>query len=417
MIVNYGACIMPRKGQTGKGLDSFQFLASNAPYKLSVFAMDGDKAKLPFGIQDWETREPGSLKGVLNAYAYCIDKIENKQPFTTHDILAIHEHCVDNVSRTQYDKLQRKAINPVNKGFRKYSEPVTFHFNPGVNLSKAGCKNVARYIWENIDNPDDARYMWMKVSSAEEIENFLIRYLEADAENRSGFPPSLDGLSEIEDNSLLPNRVQRVLDNLYQQLEKISDSPHASDLKITAIVSAVQELEQIHPFADANCRTFCLVLLNSLLMQQGFEPAIIDDPNKFDGFSVKELVETVQYGMQETRKLVDETYEQEYFQRCSESSEEDGDEPSYDGYCYLTDDSETDEAESDGLQDEESNFDTDFADFLTDKLTELSKKHNDIELFQHFKDEVQHLRSEHEDHQSDQQDRPIPDQSDHLEMK
>ena len=66
------------KHKTERGLRSFQFLASNSPNKLTVFAMDGNKAKLETGIDEWENREPGSLAGVLNAYAHCIDKINTK---------------------------------------------------------------------------------------------------------------------------------------------------------------------------------------------------------------------------------------------------------------------------------------------------------------------------------------------------
>lgn len=384
-----------------RGLASFQFLASNAPYKLSVFAMDGNKAKLPTGIDEWERREPGSLAGVLNAYAHCVNKIDTRQPFTTEDILKIHEQCVDKVSGTVYDKIKHRSTHSVNKGFRKYSESVTFRFIPGVNLSKAGCKNVAEYIWNNIVDHENPSYMLHHVSSAKEIEDILIQHVNTGADNHSPLSPLIDGLVETKDNSTLPTRIQQVLDNLYQQLDNIPGDPQAEDLKITAIVSAVQELEQMHPFQDANCRTFCLVLLNSLLMQQGYDPAIIDDPNKFDGFSVEELVEVVKCGMQETRKLVEETYEQEYSQRCSELSEDSDDEPNYDGYYYLTDDSASDKSEEDEWADSQV-IDTHYADFLTERLNTLAKTHEIIEKFAQMKDTLQ--SSKKEEHQKEQQD-------------
>jgi len=384
----------------GRGLAHFQFLASNAPYKLSIFAMDGNKAKRPTGIDEWERREPGSLAGVLNAYAYCVNKIDTRQPFTTEDILKMHEQCVDKVSGTVYDKKNHRSTHPVNRGLRKYSEPVAFRLIPGVNLSKAGCKNVAEYIWNNIVDHAQPSYMLHHVSSAKEIEDFLIQHVNTGADNHSPLSPLIEGLVETKDNSMLPTRIQQILDNLYQQLDKIPDDPQAEDLKITAIVSAVQELEQIHPFQDANCRTFCLVLLNSLLMQQGYDPAIIDDPNKFDGFSVEELVEVVKCGMQETRKLVEEIYEQEYSQRFSELSEDSDDEPSYDGYYYLTDDSESDkseEAEGTDLQE----IDAHYADVLTKRLKDLSKAHEIIEKFAQMKDTLQ--SSKEEERQKEQQ--------------
>ena len=399
---------MPKKEKAVRGLASFQRLASSYPYKFSVFAMDGNKAKHPSGIEEWERREPGSLRGVLNAYAHCLDKIDSKQPFTRKDILEIHQQCVDKVSGTIYDKIKPRTAQPVNKGFRKHSESVMFHLISGVNLSKAGCKNVAEYIWNNVVDHANPSYMFNQVSSAKDIEDLLIRHLEASEEDGHRFAPLLEGLSETEDNSRIPARIQHLLDHMYQELEKIPDDDKTDYRKIATIVATVQKLEQLHPFQDANCRSFCLVLLNSLLMQQGFDPAIIDDPNKFDGVSVEELVETVQNGMQETRKLVDDVYEQEYEQRCSESSEESDEEPSYDGYYYLSDDEESDKSETDGSYDDSPVLDTHFSDFLVEKLNDLTKKNEVINVFAHMKDRARESKPGNEEPQEEQHDLSPP---------
>lgn len=395
---------MPTEVKAGRGLETFQFLASSHPYKLMVFAMDGNKAKLPSGVDEWERREPGSLAGVLNAYSYCINHIHTKKRFTTEDVLKIHEQCVDKVAGTTYDKIglqsARSGTRSVNRGFRTSSEPVSFHLIPDFNLSKEGCKGVAEYIWKNMIDYANPSYMFHNVSSAKDIEDFLIRYINTDEKNRQGFPPIIDGLLEVKDNQAIPTKIQQVLDNLYKQLDTIPDGPQADDLKITTIVSAIQELEQAHPFQDANCRTFCLVLLNSLLMQQGIDPAIIDDPNKFDGFSVEELVETVKYGMHETRKLVEETYEQEYSQICSELSEDSDSEPNYDGYYYQTDDSESEECDSVAT-------DTHYADLLTEQLNTLTQTQKVIEKFVQMKQEVQTQKEEQvPSKEQSQEDRP-----------
>ena len=77
----------------------------------------------------------------------------------------------------------------------------------------------------------------------------------------------------------LYDEIQEVLNQLYKQLN--SKIEMTSDDKLFAIALAVQSLERIHPFSDVNCRTFCMVFLNSLLIQNNFLPALIDDPNKF----------------------------------------------------------------------------------------------------------------------------------------
>lgn len=75
--------------------------------------------------------------------------------------------------------------------------------------------------------------------------------------------------------------------------------------KIECIVSVVQKLEQIHPFSDCNCRTFCMVLLNALLMQNNILPTLIENPNDFDGCSIKYLTKLVQEGITLTKILMD----------------------------------------------------------------------------------------------------------------
>ena len=48
-----------------------------------------------------------------------------------------------------------------------------------------------------------------------------------------------------------------------------------------------------------------MVILNTLLMQAGFSPALMDDPNKFDGYAIDELITLIHEGMERTRNLCD----------------------------------------------------------------------------------------------------------------
>ena len=97
---------------------------------------------------------------------------------------------------------------------------------------------------------------------------------------------------------------------LNEELKKIINTFNRSimnkanpDLKLSAIIGFVQACEQLHPFSDANCRVFCMLLLNHLCMRHGFPPVILDDPNRFDGYSKSELMVEVIKGMQNTLAL------------------------------------------------------------------------------------------------------------------
>lgn len=69
------------------------------------------------------------------------------------------------------------------------------------------------------------------------------------------------------------------------------------DEKLAVIAQTLQDLELIHPFEDANCRTVVMLLSIKLLLENGFTPAILTDPNKFDGLSITQLVQELKKGM------------------------------------------------------------------------------------------------------------------------
>lgn len=74
--------------------------------------------------------------------------------------------------------------------------------------------------------------------------------------------------------------------------------------KLRMIVRLIQDLEQLHMFDDANCRTLCMLLLNYLLINHGFPLCILDNPNCFDANSEDELIEKVIAGMEHTFTLI-----------------------------------------------------------------------------------------------------------------
>jgi hypothetical protein len=66
--------------------------------------------------------------------------------------------------------------------------------------------------------------------------------------------------------------------------------------KLTAIARCCQDLEQTHPFADGNARTFGMLWVNRLLLNEGLEPVMMENPNRFDGYAVSELVDEIKNG-------------------------------------------------------------------------------------------------------------------------
>lgn len=68
--------------------------------------------------------------------------------------------------------------------------------------------------------------------------------------------------------------------------------------KLTAIVRLVRALHVYHFFRDANGRLNTMVVLNKLLMENGFPPSIVSDPAIFGGgLTLTELLDDVEAGM------------------------------------------------------------------------------------------------------------------------
>jgi hypothetical protein len=65
----------------------------------------------------------------------------------------------------------------------------------------------------------------------------------------------------------------------------------------------VQNLDQIHLFNDGNIRTFALLLLQRLLIDNGFSPTCLDDPNCIDCLSINEIVARVEQGWEHFKSL------------------------------------------------------------------------------------------------------------------
>ncbi|UKE78452.1 flagellar biosynthesis protein FlhF [Xanthomonas graminis] len=68
------------------------------------------------------------------------------------------------------------------------------------------------------------------------------------------------------------------------------------DSKLSAIARCCQDLERAHLFDDGNARTIGLLVVNKLLLENGLRPAMMEDPNRFDGFSTDELVAEIKRG-------------------------------------------------------------------------------------------------------------------------
>ncbi len=120
--------------------------------------------------------------------------------------------------------------------------------------------------------------------------------------NKHLFKVSLQSIQESDPQQELENEMANLLENYNKSIQS-AKTPLDT---LLAIIKYAQFCEQLHPFIDGNCRTFGMLMLNHLLMRNGFPPAILENPNRLDAFSEKQLLVEVINGMQNTLKLIKE---------------------------------------------------------------------------------------------------------------
>lgn len=106
---------------------------------------------------------------------------------------------------------------------------------------------------------------------------------------------------DIETQLFYESTLQLLIEDYYDNLKRAK-----SDLgRLRVIVTFIQRCEQLHPFGDMNCRLFCMIILNDLLSKNGFPYVIQPDPNRFDLYSIDELIDDMITGMKKTFELLE----------------------------------------------------------------------------------------------------------------
>ncbi len=284
-------------------LTVFELLAKYAPYQLYRYAMDWERQLIPNAPDVWEAHEPGSLKGVLRAYKHAILIIKEGQNITCDDLIDIHAFCMSFVQdakfnfRTQYGGFKIGHGNSSEAGLRELAQKQLISKNLYRSYNESNCKGVSLVTGSEQE-------IFTQLQKLRKSRGFYLQAYHGDLTQEEAAEMELGKPSERLKNKYRAATIQKIkeiLNNFYLKFGTLSTDD--ADAKLQAIVILVQDLEQAHPFFDGNCRTFCKVLLNTLLMQYDFHPTLMDNPNKFDGYSIAELVTLIKEGMDRTQQL------------------------------------------------------------------------------------------------------------------
>lgn len=206
--------------------------------------------------------EPGYNSAMHLAFDYVLTNLHKK--LDAEEFKNIHHLCVGTVEN----------VNSKEKDFRPSSY--------GIILSQIS--EAAKAEWKS-----EKLIVTMKdIREGLDVDSFL-----------SFFSP-INGYNvvsnyEKEDQDTIKDKVNTLFGDYYSQLDEAKDD---DDKILSAIVSLCRKLEIGHFFSDGNQRTIVFIILNKLLIENGFTPVILDDPVVFDGYhSQNELIQDVKFGM------------------------------------------------------------------------------------------------------------------------
>lgn len=184
------------------------------------------------------------------------------------------------LSADEQENLHHDRVDYMKLGYRRCG--VRFGLVKDDNLSRSGLKELQAYHKENkalpyvlkaTDFPDHA----VENLSSSQINEIYLHALEP----------------ELLPEELHPQPYAKRLYETYQQnIKPLTDEKQ----KLKEIVNLCQQLERGHGFRDGNARTFGVLLLNQLLLENNLSPCIMLDPNHFDGLSKDELVNQILKG-------------------------------------------------------------------------------------------------------------------------
>lgn len=267
------------------------------------------------GWVDYETREPGSLLGFLYGWTYCLDTLKTQPKHTS-------------LTRDFIEELHRRVnINVKNLGsdeFRESADQGYFTFHPsclhcytkeglGDLLNSIHAKKLksARLLISSealIEEKIFLEEQLSKISEPNSFNDLLKKMVYSKPFKNLGNDPDIpkieldlvasidilgiDSVTDLAWNLLqkfglryitpVGSDAKQLLDDNITHYNQQIIHAKSDEEKLKLIAKTIQFFERIHPFADANGRTFVNLLLNYLLLQEGFPPAIFFEPNIFD---------------------------------------------------------------------------------------------------------------------------------------
>lgn len=280
--------------------------AGFSPSRYWRLLFDGNRqdkeGPLGFDLSASES-ETGYMRSMFNGLNHLV--MTMSAPISAEYFIKLREEAIK-YNLYFYQKKLMKELS--DQKLKEQSEPslrsfgiTNSHSVIGANLTEKGLKELV----EKLKNGAD----YFKIEKRSLLNENVLQYDHKNIPSDETLQEIFKDMSSPESHWKItlsetdPAKIQKQMNVIIETYEQeIKEAKNDEDKKIRAIATCIHELELCHPFADGNCRTFCLLGLNKLLMAQGLLPCIPENPNQFDAFSIDELCVKIKEGQRNFEK-------------------------------------------------------------------------------------------------------------------
>jgi len=306
-----------------KKMQALAAMASFDQRQFFRFFVDGRFQKKYQGWSGYEANEPGSVAGMLKAYCYILDNFDLSAGLKSSHVRNIHACCMKNVL-TKNQKSAPGDLRYLEAGFNIYTHYSTINSIQEIIDRRQGdgtrIFNTPGFRKTSEELTAESVYASLKEKKKLKFRPWYPQ-LTIEQEEILNNPGELDKFYQVKHfiQRGFAVRTDQIVSEYNTEIKQASTEQEI----LIAISRVVRNLEMLHPFPDGNGRTFICVLMNHLLLYNGFLAAILYDPNIDIELSVEEFVEEIKVGISNTQKLLDDPEANLYNYSINESSEKD----------------------------------------------------------------------------------------------
>lgn len=249
--------------------------------------------------------EQGYMAGMLNGFTRMLESVRKHEPLTPELFQTLHDTCTSKVYSKGVVTEDVPREGALKQGYRTDDGS---NVGVGFPFKRATLGGEPPRYTGGTTTPEGRAELEERIA-AERTATDRLNAQERERATAEGREPKIiepffeimPGVRDAPDKLWCNKRSAEAcsarVDGIVKAYEReIAAAGGDETAKLRAIARCCQDLDQSHVFEDGNIRTVAFLVMNKLLAENGLSPAILAEPNCFDGFSIDQLVTEIRAG-------------------------------------------------------------------------------------------------------------------------